>query len=692
MRINLQMYKLNFIKKRINQNIDDDTLFRIMFDMNRFFDKQFVIELQKYQKANNIKFNQTQRNIVRKYFYYGKEEFLDNINIAFPKLIYSEDDIDIVINDFFDRIQNYDSNKIISSLLERYKNLQNNNIPDNSSLWLQYYDKKRSRLFEFSLFILRIDQNDFQTHDYCLDYYEHVINDIYNKLENYRHLIIIFDGKIVNGDDVDITWQLIYKLGLYCENFIQFTDKFSPFKKDKSIKELVKFIEDRFSDYDCKDDVINFYKGISTGFKFEDCLISDNMDKVILTFKKIKLDTSPIPCPSCMTTIQNGNSFPELFLRSYECKNPNCPDRSKSGRGKRFDEFGTYRYFKLVEDYNSNKIDIDLYEKWRRDIFDHNNDVYFMLLKYYAWNNEIIKCYNCQFDNKTDRVIEYYKFIDTNAPIITFDQLPIVILMKKIKQHIKEPNKTETLNGSTIIINADSTKSMQKIKEGQIGSAITSPPYYNAREYSHWPTLICYLIDMILNADALYNVLCDEGHYLYNIGDIVSEDNIYVNSNMSKKRLQLGFLSCLLFEIVGFKVEGNIIWDKGQVQSKRNSTINLNSGYIKEINCYEHVLVLKKGNLLPHKSVSEIKRFNPVIKINSKGVNTYKHTAPYPQEMIELLKPFIINDKYVLDPFLGSGTTVKWCKENGYKSIGYELNKEYYELAKKRVYELTIFS
>ena len=159
-----------------------------------------------------------------------------------------------------------------------------------------------------------------------------------------------------------------------------------------------------------------------------------------------------------------------------------------------------------------------------------------------------------------------------------------------------------------------------------------------------------------------------------------------MQSNMSKRRLELGFLSCMFFEIIGFELEGNIIWDKGQVQSKRNSTVNLNSGYIKCINCYEHVFVLKKGSINPNEHVSYVKSFSPVIKINSKGENTYKHTAPFPPEMVELLAPLIKQDYYILDPFLGSGTTVKWCKENGYKSLGYELNYEYYKLCEKRIF------
>ena len=682
--------QINKIKLIINHDIKNSLLILILFDMFRYFDKGFIEDLNLYQNDQHIKFNQNQRFQLRKYYYYGEQKYLDYLGIAkFPRVHYSNSDVIEVTNDFLKRIEIYDKNKIVSSLLERYKEIEQKDIRDNSNEWLEYYDTKRKNLFDYSLFILKIDKKDFASKNYSLDYYYKLIASAYEKLENYRHLILILDGKIEDANQNDITWVIAYKLGIFCENFKQFKDKFFPFKQDKEINGLKGFLNSRMPNINFDDDIFKFYESISYGFKFEDCLVSDNLDKIILTYKKIELDKSPVPCPSCMTTIQSGNSFPEVFLRSYECKNPNCPDRSKSGRGKRFDEFSTYRYFKLHENLVSNNIDASLYECWRRDIFNSNNDIYLMLLKYYAFNDEIVNTYNCAFENKTDRIIinKMYNESSLNLQncVSHYNDLPIVKLLTKVKLHIHFEKGSIVLDKDTIVINDNSSIGIPKLLCGQIGAVITSPPYYNAREYSQWNNLVYYLIDMMINADAIYNSLENGAFYLYNIGDVVSEDNIYIRSNMSKKRLQLGFLSAMFFEIIGYKLVGNIIWDKGQVQSKRNSTINLNSGYVRPINCYEHVLVFKKGYYSPT-NISKIEKFSPVIKINCKGVNTYKHTAPYPLQMVELLKPFIKSDKYVLDPYLGSGTTCLWCKKNGYKSIGYELNFDYYKLALDKIF------
>lgn len=678
------------INDKIGFNIDKDILLRILFEMNRFKDKDFTRCIQEKQKMLNRVFNRNERTLLREYYYLGNSDILVKLNIeTFYQVTIIEEEAIIILKSTLEKIAQYKEEQIISSIVEKFKNFQEKNLSNLSNDWLKHYGKKVKKQYEFSLFVMEIDQKDFENNNYSLDYYYKIVRNIYDRLENYRHLIIKIDGCLFDKSDVDVTWKFIYKIGIYLENFIIYKENFFPFKKSNAVKKLSDYIDSEVSMNCGKDISEEFYRGISTGFKFEDCYVSDNQNKIILTYKKIKLDKSPIPCPSCMSTIQGGNSFPELFLRSYECKNPSCKDRSKSGRGKRFDEFGVYRYFKLVQNDSNNEISFDLYKKWRRDIFSEDVDVYEMILYFYAWDNEKVMIYNSKYRKTvlSRRIINFtWKDFD-DYYIKTYDDLLIVQMLKKVCLLLNRKTGDDILEKNIEVLNGDSTVGIRQLKAGQIGAVITSPPYYNAREYSQWSNLLLYLIDMLKNASSIFDSMTEDGNYLYNIGDIVNTDNVYVESNMSKKRLQLGFLSCAIFEIVGFDLIGNIIWDKGQVQSKRNSTINLTSGYVKCINCYEHVFVLKKGFNRRGNIISKVVSFSPVIKINSKGENKYKHTAPYPPEMIDLLVPYIKNDKYILDPFLGSGTTLKWCKENNYKGIGYEIDKEYYKLSMNRIFD-----
>lgn len=674
------MDKLNEIKKLMPNSIEDSLLISAIFDVSRKYDSLFVKEIKKIKKEKGITVDSIERSQLRKAFYYSLP---NKYNLNFS---YNDEQLSEVLDDFIARLNTYDSNTIISSLEKRIEDVGSNRINDNAIEWLNIYNKKRKK-WDYSLLIVKINQKLFKKLDYSFDRITSFITNTYNNLENYRYISIVFDGSLVDKKGRNITWNIIYKTSVYAENFIQFKGKFFAFHKEKQIEKLSNFLHDRnINDYSELAEA--FYDSASCGYKFEDCFISTDLNKKILLLKKIKLDETNVPCPSCMTTIQQGNSYPEMFLRSWECKNPKCPDRSKSGRGKRFDEYGIYRYFKLSESDNNNYINNQLYKDWHRDIFNKNLDYLEYLIMAYSWNTEKVCLvnyddYQCDFGRK---IIINNDLALFNLSGINYTDLPIYKLFNQVAQQLSIDKKGKTiLKKQLTIYNENSSLYLKTLAPNQIGSAITSPPYYNAREYSQWENLIMYLIDMMINAKSINYALVDNSYYLYNIGDIVAEDNIYVNSHMSKHRIQLGFLSCMFFELVGFNLCGNIIWDKGEVQSKRNSTINLYSGYIKPVNCYEHMFVFNKGNDI--KDNSKIIKLSPVIKINNKGENTYKHTAPYPVDLVNQIREFSIKDKYILDPFLGSGTTLIWCKNNNYKGVGFELNKEYFELCNENVFK-----
>ena len=62
------------------------------------------------------------------------------------------------------------------------------------------------------------------------------------------------------------------------------------------------------------------------------------------------------------------------------------------------------------------------------------------------------------------------------------------------------------------------------------------------------------------------------------------------------------------------------------------------------------------------------------------------HFAPYPEELCVIpIKSTCPKDGVVLDPFSGTGTTMKVAYELGRKSIGIDLSGEYIKLAKQRI-------
>ena len=78
----------------------------------------------------------------------------------------------------------------------------------------------------------------------------------------------------------------------------------------------------------------------------------------------------------------------------------------------------------------------------------------------------------------------------------------------------------------------------------------------------------------------------------------------------------------------------------------------------------------------------------PVIKINAKGENTYGHGAPFPEDIpYRLIRMHTVAGEIVLDPFLGSGTTLKITRLTGRRGIGYEINPAYRDRITARIME-----
>ena len=68
------------------------------------------------------------------------------------------------------------------------------------------------------------------------------------------------------------------------------------------------------------------------------------------------------------------------------------------------------------------------------------------------------------------------------------------------------------------------------------------------------------------------------------------------------------------------------------------------------------------------------------------GASTREHPAPYPEELAErLIRMFSFAGDTVLDPFVGTGTTMVAAAKWGRSSIGVEVSAKYAKLARRRL-------
>jgi len=136
---------------------------------------------------------------------------------------------------------------------------------------------------------------------------------------------------------------------------------------------------------------------------------------------------------------------------------------------------------------------------------------------------------------------------------------------------------------------------LKKMKCESVHLMVTSPPYYNARDYSHWNNLDAYLKDMRLIIREAYRVLDNHRVFVWNVGDIFYNDNLFTTSVWGKRRIPLGAYFIKIFEEEGFTFVDDYIWDKGEVQSERHKNGDKPYPFYQyPMNCYEHILIFHK--------------------------------------------------------------------------------------------------
>lgn len=75
---------------------------------------------------------------------------------------------------------------------------------------------------------------------------------------------------------------------------------------------------------------------------------------------------------------------------------------------------------------------------------------------------------------------------------------------------------------------------------------------------------------------------------------------------------------------------------------------------------------------------------NQVKNVSKKELS---HPCVMPVEVMKNIIGILPDDLLIVDPFMGSGTTGLACKELGRDFIGIEIDEQYYEIARKRLYE-----
>ncbi|VVC03112.1 Modification methylase MjaI [Candidatus Bilamarchaeum dharawalense] len=250
----------------------------------------------------------------------------------------------------------------------------------------------------------------------------------------------------------------------------------------------------------------------------------------------------------------------------------------------------------------------------------------------------------------------------------------------------------------TLVVIGDA-RNMVEVRDDSIQLIITSPPYFNVKDYgtdnigsiNDYRT---YLMAMRQVFSECYRVV-QEGRYIcVNVSDITSEH----------KKYPIPCHLVGLLQRVGFEYRDDIIWKKPSGIGSKSSKGGMKRFgvfiqnpypmYFYPNNLYEHVLVFRKGKFdfkkLTEKAkqaekldLEHVKKYwsNDVWEIHPESRNKisgFSHPAMFPEELPKaLISLYSYKGETVLDPFLGSGTTSKVARQSQRNSIGYEINEAF---------------
>lgn len=259
---------------------------------------------------------------------------------------------------------------------------------------------------------------------------------------------------------------------------------------------------------------------------------------------------------------------------------------------------------------------------------------------------------------------------------------------------------TGTNKGQTMIniINEDCITGLKNLQNDFIELTFTSPPYFNARSYSTWNTYEDYLKFLKQTFIEVFRVTKCGRMCIVNLSPVIVARE---SRSKESKRIPIPFHFLAIMEKIGWKYIDDIIWVKPAGAAK-----NRNGGFFQHRKpvaykpnvVTETILVFQKpANFLIDKIV---RSYNGSILDNSLVKNGYektnvwfinpetrsKHPAPFPKELSDKVVQYYsyVGDT-VLDPFVGSGTTMVSCKDMDRNGIGFEIHNKYIELAKMRI-------
>lgn len=242
--------------------------------------------------------------------------------------------------------------------------------------------------------------------------------------------------------------------------------------------------------------------------------------------------------------------------------------------------------------------------------------------------------------------------------------------------------KTDRLS----IINEDILRT-EAVPEASIDLIVTSPPYNVDIKYNSHNDEISYDEYLHFSEEWLgrcFDLLKDDGRLCLNIP---------LDKNKGGQQ-SVGADLTTIARQVGFQYHATIVWNEGNISRRTawGSWMSASAPYV--IAPVELIVVLYKehwkktsGSRVSTISKKEFMEWtNGVWTFSGESKKKIGHPAPFPIELPErCIKLFSFQGDMVLDPFMGSGTTLVAASRNEREAIGVEVDRSYCEIARERL-------
>ena len=272
-------------------------------------------------------------------------------------------------------------------------------------------------------------------------------------------------------------------------------------------------------------------------------------------------------------------------------------------------------------------------------------------------------------------------------------------MLDQIQPDLHRPGQEDALGDAEVvtsdatthkIYHSDTLQLLKTLAAESVDLVVTSPPYNVGKEYeTESPDWDAW---RVLMRGVLY-----ECHRL-----LVEGGRIAINTATIGRKPECMHLPCMLMTMASefdYILRGEVIWDKGAARKGATAWGSWRSPSNPVLrDNHEYITIFSKGSLKhaakagrqPTISREDFMTLTESIwRFETTSAKAVGHPAPYPVELPRrLIELYTYAGDTVLDPFVGSGTTMLAAKQLGRNSIGIDISAEYCQMAKEKLQDM----